>query len=109
MGRDKELEEGEDEQEENLGGAVVVENPMDEMVEGTMVIEVAIPLPIEGATLVEREVGTTAEAMMTEARVANAVVEEGEVVETGEIRPQILYFETLGDKRNRNLGGGTIR
>ena len=45
------MEEGEDEQEENLGGVVVVENPMEEMVEGTMVIEVAIPLPSEGAKL----------------------------------------------------------
>ena len=46
--------------------------------------------------------------MMTEAGVTNVVVEEGEVAETGEIRPQIFYIETLGGKRNRNLGGGTI-
>ena len=50
-GRDEELEEGEDEQEENLGGVVAVQNPMEEMVEGTMVIEVSIPLPTEGGTL----------------------------------------------------------
>ena len=46
--------------------------------------------------------------MMTEAGVTNAVVEEGEVAETGEIRPQIFYIETLREKRNCNLGGGTI-
>ena len=51
-GRDEELEEGEDEQEENSRGAATEENPMDEMVGATIVIEEDVPLAIEGATTV---------------------------------------------------------
>ena len=59
MGRGEELEEGEDEQEEDSGGAAIETNSMEEMVGATVVMEEVVPLENDGAKIVEIEVGTT--------------------------------------------------
>ena len=56
-GRNEGLEEGEDEQEENSGGAAEADNPMEEMVGA---IEEVVPLATERAIAGEIEGGTTA-------------------------------------------------
>ena len=58
-----------------------------------------MPLIAAGAPAVEIEVGTAAEASTMKVGSANAALEEGEVVETGEIRPQIVDIETSSEIR----------
>ena len=85
------MEEGEDEEEENSGGATVADNAMEEMVGP---IEEVAPLLAEEAATEEMEGETVAEEETMEYGATNAAGEEGEVAKTQEIIPQVIEIET---------------
>ena len=69
------------------------------MVGAMVVIEEVMPLVAVGATTIETEVGKTAEATTMKVEAVNVTIEEGEDVENGEIRPQIVDIETSSEIR----------
>ena len=100
-GEGEELEEGGDDQEDDLGGDATSTNPIEEMVGAMVVIEEDVP-SANAVETPETKVGATTEAVTMKARVYNATIEEDKVANIGyfwEINPEFIDIESCSKIR----------